>query len=143
RWTEYAVAMLLFSGVSMGLLYFIERTQKWLPFNPQKFPNVEPGLAFGTAASFTTNTNWQVYSGESTMSYLTQMAGLEYHNFSSAAVGIVLGIVGIRGIARRETDKLGNLWVDATRCLLLVLLPACIVGSLFLVSQGVVQNLKP
>ena len=81
RWTEYAVAMLLFSGVSMTLLYLIERTQKWLPFNPQKFPNVEPGLAFGTAASFTTNTNWQVYSGESTMSYLTQMAGLAYHNF--------------------------------------------------------------
>jgi len=76
RWTEYAIAMLLFSGVSMALLYLIERTQKWLPFNPQKFPNVEPGLAFGTAASFTTNTNWQAYSGESTMSYLTQMAGL-------------------------------------------------------------------
>jgi len=80
RWTEYAVAMLLFSGVSMTVLYLIERTQKWLPFNPQKFPNVEPALAFGTAASFTTNTNWQVFSGESTMSYLTQMAGLAYHN---------------------------------------------------------------
>jgi potassium-transporting ATPase potassium-binding subunit len=143
RWTEYAVAMLLFSGVSMGLLYFIERTQKWLPFNPQKFPNVEPGLAFGTAASFTTNTNWQVYSGESTMSYLTQMAGLAYHNFASAAVGIVLAIVVIRGIARKETDKLGNFWVDTTRCLLWVLLPVCLVGSLILVSEGVVQNLKP
>ena len=143
RWTEYAVAMLLFSGVSMTLLYLIERTQKWLPFNPQKFPNVEPGLAFGTAASFTTNTNWQVYSGESTMSYLTQMAGLAYHNFASAAVGIVLAIVIIRGIARRETDKLGNFWVDTTRCLLWVLLPVCLVGSLVLVSEGVVQNLKP
>jgi K+-transporting ATPase ATPase A chain len=143
RWTEYAVAMLLFSGVSMTLLYLIERTQKWLPFNPQKFPNVEPGLAFGTAASFTTNTNWQVYSGESTMSYLTQMAGLAYHNFVSAAVGIVLAIVVIRGIARKETDKLGNFWVDTTRCLLWVLLPVCLVGSLILVSQGVVQNLKP
>ena len=143
RWTEYAVAMLLFSGVSMTVLYLIERTQKWLPFNPQKFPNVEPGLAFGTAASFTTNTNWQVYSGESTMSYLTQMAGLAYHNFVSAAVGIVLAIVVIRGIARKETDKLGNFWVDTTRCLLWVLLPVCLVGSLFLVSQGVVQNLKP
>jgi potassium-transporting ATPase potassium-binding subunit len=143
RWTEYAVAMLLFSGVSMTLLYLIERTQKWLPFNPQKFPNVEPGLAFGTAASFTTNTNWQVYSGESTMSYLTQMAGLAYHNFASAAVGIVLAIVVIRGIARRETDKLGNFWVDTTRCLLWVLLPVCLVGSLILVSEGVVQNLKP
>ena len=143
RWTEYAVAMLLFSGVSMGLLYLIERTQKWLPLNPQKFPNVEPGLAFGTAASFTTNTNWQVYSGESTMTYFTQMAGLAYHNFVSAAVGIVLAIVVIRGIARKETDKLGNFWVDTTRCLLWVLLPVCLVGSLVLVSEGVVQNLKP
>jgi potassium-transporting ATPase potassium-binding subunit len=143
RWTEYAIAMLLFSAVSMALLYLIERTQKWLPFNPQKFPNVEPGLAFGTAASFTTNTNWQAYSGESTMSYLTQMAGLAYHNFASAAVGIVLAIVVIRGIARKETDNLGNFWVDTTRCLLWVLLPICVVGSLVFVSQGVVQNLKP
>jgi potassium-transporting ATPase potassium-binding subunit len=143
RWTEYAVAMLLFSGVSMVLLYLIERTQKWLPLNPQKLGNLEPGLAFGTAASFTTNTNWQVYSGESTMSYLTQMAGLAYHNFASAAVGIVLAIVVIRGIARKETDKLGNFWVDATRCLLWVLLPVCLVGSLVLVSEGVVQNFKP
>jgi potassium-transporting ATPase potassium-binding subunit len=143
RWTEYAIAMLLLSGVSMGLLYLIERTQKWLPLNPQKFGNLEPGLAFGTAASFTTNTNWQVYSGESTMSYLTQMAGLAYHNFVSAAVGIVLAIVVIRGIARKETDKLGNFWVDTTRCLLWVLLPVCLVGSLILVSEGVVQNLKP
>jgi K+-transporting ATPase ATPase A chain len=143
RWTEYAIAMLLFSGVSMVLLYLIERTQKWLPFNRQKFPNVEPGLAFGTAASFTTNTNWQAYSGESTMSYLTQMAGLAYHNFVSAAVGIVLAIVVIRGIARKETDKLGNFWVDTTRCLLWVLLPICLLGSLVFVSQGVVQNLNP
>src|SRR5262249_38302142 len=81
RWTEYTVAMLLFSGVSMGLLYLIERTQRWLPFNPQKFSNLEPGLAFGTAASFATNTNWQAYVGESTMSYFTQMTGLAYHNF--------------------------------------------------------------
>jgi potassium-transporting ATPase potassium-binding subunit len=143
RWTEYTIAMLLFSGVSMTLLYLIERMQKWLPFNPQKFTNVEPGLAIGTAASFTTNTNWQAYSGESTMSYLTQMAGLAYHNFASAAVGIVLAIVVIRGIARKETDKLGNFWVDMTRCLLWVLLPVCLVGSLVFVSQGVVQNLKP
>src|SRR3982074_770357 len=143
RWTEYTVAMLLFSGVAMALLYFMERTQKWLPLNPQKFGNLEPGLAFGTAASFTTNTNWQAYSGESTMSYLTQMAGLAYHNFVSAAVGIVLAIVVIRGIARKETDKLGNFWVDATRCLLWVLLPICLVGSLVFVSQGVIQNLKP
>jgi K+-transporting ATPase ATPase A chain len=143
RWTEYAVAMLLFSGVSMTVLYLIERSQKWLPFNPQKFPNVDPALAFGTAASFTTNTNWQVYSGESTMSYLTQMAGLAYHNFVSAAVGIVLAIVVIRGIARKETDKIGNFWVDTTRCLLWILLPVCLVGSLVLVSEGVVQNFKP
>jgi K+-transporting ATPase ATPase A chain len=142
RWTEYTTAMLLFSGVSMALLYFIERMQKWLPFNPQKLGNVEPGLAFGTAASFTTNTNWQAYVPETTMSYLTQMAGLAYHNFASAAVGIVLAIAVIRGIARRESDKLGNFWVDATRCLLWVLLPICLMGSLVFVSQGVVQNLK-
>src|SRR5437879_7897044 len=139
RWTEYAIAMLLFSGVSMALLYLMERTQKWLPFNPQRFPNVEPGLAFGTAASFTTNTNWQAYSGESTMSYFTQMAGLAYHNFVSAAVGIVLAIVVIRGIARKETDKRGNFWVDTTRCLLWVLLPICLVGSLALGFECVLQ----
>jgi potassium-transporting ATPase potassium-binding subunit len=143
RWTEYTIAMLVFSGVSMALLYFIERTQKWLPFNPQKLPNIEPGLAWGTAASFTTNTNWQSYVPENTMSYFTQMAGLAYHNFISAAVGIVLAMVVIRGIARRETEKLGNFWVDTTRCLLWILLPVCLVGSLVLVSQGVIQNLKP
>jgi potassium-transporting ATPase potassium-binding subunit len=143
RWTEYAVAMLLFSAVSMALLYLMERVQKFLPLNPQKFVNLEPGLAFGTAASFTTNTNWQAYSGESTMSYFTQMAGLAYHNFASAAVGIAVAIAVIRGIARKETDKLGNFWVDTTRCLLWVLLPICLVGSLVFVSQGVIQNLKP
>jgi len=143
RWTEYTISMLWFSGASMVLLYLIERTQRLLPYNPQKFANVDPTLAWGTAASFTTNTNWQAYSGESTMSYLTQMAGLAYHNFASAAVGIVLAIVVIRGIARKETEKLGNFWVDTTRCLLWVLLPLCLVGSLVLVSQGVIQNLKP
>jgi K+-transporting ATPase ATPase A chain len=143
RWTEYAVAMLLFSGASMALLYVLERVQKFLPLNPQKFANLEPGLAFGTAASFTTNTNWQAYSGESTMSYFTQMAGLAYHNFASAAVGIAVAVAVIRGIARKETDKLGNFWVDTTRCLLWVLLPICLVGSLVFVSQGVIQNLKP
>jgi len=142
-WMEYATAMLLFSGVSMILLYLIERTQKWLPLNPQKFANVEPGLAFGTAASFTTNTNWQAYTPETTMSYLTQMAGLAYHNFASAAVGIVLAIALIRGIARRESNTIGNFWVDFTRCLLWILLPACLIGSLALVSQGAVQNLRP
>src|ERR1700675_365487 len=143
RWTEYAVAMLLFSGVSMALLYLIERVQRFLPLNPQKFADLEPGLAFGTAASFTTNTNWQAYSGESTMSYFTQMGGLAYHNFASAAVGIAIAVAVIRGIARKETDKLGNFWVDTTRCLLWVLLPVCLVGSLVFVSQGVIQNLKP
>src|SRR5712675_1538807 len=143
RWTEYAVAMLLFSGVSMALLYLIERTQKWLPFNPQKFANVDPALAFGTAASFTTNTNWQAYAGESTMSYFTQMAGLAYHNFVSAATGIALAIAFIRGIARRQVETIGNFWVDMVRACLWVLLPFCIVGALVLVSQGVVQNLRP
>lgn len=143
RWTEYTIAMLLFSGVSMALLYLIERVQQWLPLNPQKFANVPAVLAWGTAASFTTNTNWQAYSGESTMSYFTQMAGLAYHNFASAGVGIVLAIVVIRGIARKETDKLGNFWVDLTRCFLWVLTPLCLAFALVLVSQGVIQNLKP
>lgn len=144
RWTEYATAMLLFSAVSMLLLYVIQRIQALLPLNPQHFAGVTPQhLAFNTAASFTTNTNWQAYSGESTMSYLTQMAGLAYHNFASAATGIVLAIAFIRGIARRQMQTLGNFWVDFVRCCLWVLLPFSIVGALFLVSQGVVQNLKP
>ncbi len=144
RWTEYAFTMLLFSGASMLLLYLMERAQHLLPWwNPQKFGAVPPALAFNTAASFTTNTNWQNYSGESTMSYLTQMAGLAYHNFASAAVGIALAIAFIRGIARKEKETIGNFWVDMTRSTLWVLLPACIVYALVLVSQGVVQNLKP
>ena len=143
RWTEYAVAMLLFSGVSMVVLYLMQRVQPWLPWNPQNFGAVAPDLAFNTAASFTTNTNWQAYSGESTMSYLTQMAGLAYHNFASAAVGISLAIAFIRGIAQKEKDSIGNFWVDLVRCTLWVLLPFCIVGTLLLVSQGVVQNLRP
>ena len=102
-----------------------------------------PDLAFNTAASFTTNTNWQAYSGESTMSYLTQMAGLAYHNFVSAATGIALAIAFIRGIAQKEKDTIGNFWVDLVRCTLWVLLPFCLVGALVLVSQGVVQNLRP
>jgi K+-transporting ATPase ATPase A chain len=144
RWTEYAFTMLLFSGASMLLLYLIERAQHLLPWwNPQEFAAVPPALAFNTAASFTTNTNWQNYSGESTMSYLTQMVGLAYHNFASAAVGIALAIAFIRGIARKEKETIGNFWVDMTRSTLWVLLPACIVYALALVSQGVVQNLKP
>ena len=143
RWTEYAFSMLLFSGVSMLLLYLIERVQQFLPWNPQKFGAVAQALAFNTAASFDTNTNWQNYSGESTMSYLTQMAGLAYHNFASAAVGIALAIAFVRGIARKEKETIGNFWVDMTRSILWVLLPGCIVYALLLVSQGAVQNLRP
>jgi K+-transporting ATPase ATPase A chain len=144
RWTEYATSMLLFSLVSMLVLYVMERLQWYLPFNPQKFAAVTPThLAFNTAASFTTNTNWQAYSGENTMSYFTQMAGLAYHNFVSAAVGISLAIAFIRGVARRQMQTIGNFWVDLVRSSLWVLLPFCVVGALVLVSQGVVQNLRP
>ena len=124
RWTEYAISMLLFSMISMVVLYLMERLQGYLPFNPQKFGAVGPAhLAFNTAASFTTNTNWQVYSGETTMSYFTQMAGLAYHNFISAATGIALAIAFVRGIARRQMQTIGNFWVDLVRCSLWVLLP--------------------
>jgi potassium-transporting ATPase potassium-binding subunit len=143
RWTEYGVAMLLFSGVSLLLLYLLERMQAWLPWNPQKLANVAPDLAWNTAVSFTTNTNWQSYTPESTMSYLTQMAGLAYHNFASAAVGIALAIALVRGVARRESSTIGNFWVDVTRAFLWVLLPVSLLGALFFVSQGMVQNLKP
>jgi K+-transporting ATPase ATPase A chain len=143
-WIEYAVSMLLFSAVSMLLLYVIQRVQGLLPFNPQKLAGVSPQhLAWNTAASFTTNTNWQSYAGETTMSYFTQMAGLAYHNFVSAATGISLAIAFIRGIARRQMDTIGNFWVDLVRATLWVLLPFCVVGALVLVSQGVVQNLRP
>ena len=143
RWTEYGITMLLFSAVSMILLYLMERFQHWLPLNPQKLANVAPDLAWNTAASFTTNTNWQAYTPETTMSYLTQMAGLAYHNFASAAVGIALAIALIRGVSRHESKTIGNFWVDLTRCFLWVLLPVCLAGSLILISQGVVQNLRP
>jgi potassium-transporting ATPase potassium-binding subunit len=144
RWTEYAISMLLFSLASMVVLYLIERLQGFLPFNPQKLGAVSPAqLAFNTAASFTTNTNWQNYAGETTMTYFTQMAGLAYHNFASAAVGIALAIAFIRGIARRQMQTIGNFWVDMVRSALWVLLPFCVVGALLLVSQGVVQNLRP
>ena len=143
RWTEYGVTMLLFSVVSMIVLFLLQRLQAYLPFNPQGLANIEPSSAFNSAASFTTNTNWQSYVPEVTMSYLTQMAGLAYHNFVSAAAGIALAIAFIRGIAQREKDSLGNFWVDMTRAVLWVLLPFCLIGALVLVSQGVVQNLKP
>ena len=143
RWTEYALTMLAFSVVSMLVLYALQRLQGVLPLNPQGLAGVAPDLAFNTAASFATNTNWQSYAGETTMSYLTQMAGLAYHNFVSAAVGIALAIAFIRGIAGERRESLGNFWVDMTRATLWVLLPFCVVGALLLVSQGVVQNLKP
>ena len=143
RWTEYGTTMLVFSAVSLILLYLVERLQLWLPWNPQRLANVAPDLAWNTAVSFTTNTNWQAYTPETTVSYLTQMAGLAYHNFASAAVGVALAIAVIRGLSRHESKTVGNFWVDLTRCFLWVLLPVCLVGSLVLISQGVVQNLKP
>jgi K+-transporting ATPase ATPase A chain len=142
-WPEYAVAMLLFSLVGMLLLYGIERLQQFLPLNPQAFGPPAPDLSFNTAASFTTNTNWQAYGGESTMSYLTQMAGLAFHNFVSAASGIAVAIAVIRGFVRRSSKTLGNFWVDMTRATLWVLLPICVVGTLVLVWQGVPQNFSP
>ena len=140
---EYAVAMLLFSGVTLLLTYFFERAQRFLPWNPQHLPGVSALLAWNTAASFTTNTNWQAYTPETTMSYFTQMAGLAYHNFFSAAVGIAVAIALVRGVARRESKTIGNFWVDTTRACLYVLLPICIVYALVLVGQGVAQNLHP
>ncbi|HUD22407.1 MAG TPA: potassium-transporting ATPase subunit KdpA [Acidobacteriaceae bacterium] len=143
-WMEYGAAMLIFSLATLLLTYAVERLQHAIPlWNPQHLAAVEPYLAWNTAASFTTNTNWQSYVPETTMSYLTQMLGLATHNFWSAATGMALAIAFIRGIARRETRKLGNFWVDLTRGTLWVLLPICVVYALALVSQGVVQNLKP
>ncbi|HSY67326.1 MAG TPA: potassium-transporting ATPase subunit KdpA [Edaphobacter sp.] len=142
-WTEYAVVMLLFSLVTMLVTYAIERLQYILPLNPQHLAAVAPDLALNTAASFTTNTNWQSYVPETTMSYLTQMLTLAYHNFFSAAAGIALAVALIRGISRRESKSLGNFWVDATRASLWVLLPGCLIYALLLVSQGVVQNFRP
>ncbi len=142
RWSEYAVAMLLFSAATLLLTYIVERLQGLLPLNPQHLPAVESALALNTAISFTTNTNWQSYVPETTMSYLTQMLGLATHNFWSAAVGLALAIAFIRGIARREMKTLGNFWVDLTRGILWILLPISILFSFALVSQGVVQNLR-
>jgi K+-transporting ATPase ATPase A chain len=143
-WMEYGGAMLVFSAATLLLTYAIERLQHAIPlWNPQHFAAVEPWLAWNTAASFTTNTNWQAYVPEQTMSYLTQMVGLATHNFWSAAVGMALAIAFIRGIARREAKSLGNFWVDLTRGTLWVLVPICIVYALALVSQGVIQNFKP
>jgi potassium-transporting ATPase potassium-binding subunit len=143
RWTEYTLAMLVFSAATLLLTYGVERMQGLLPLNPQHLPGVESALALNTAISFTTNTNWQSYVPETTMSYLTQMLGLATHNFWSAAVGLALAVAFIRGIARREMETLGNFWVDLTRGTLWVLLPLAALLSFALVSQGVVQNLRP
>jgi K+-transporting ATPase ATPase A chain len=139
-WYVYTLSMLAFSLIGLVYLYVLLRTQKWLPFNPQHIDNMAPDLAWNTAVSFTTNTNWQFYSGETAMSYLSQMAGLAWHNFVSAATGIAIAIAVIRGVVRTGTKMLGNFWVDLTRCTLYVLLPISIVVGLFLVWQGVPQN---
>jgi len=147
-WREYAFAMLGFSAVSLILTYVFERIQGWSLLavswlNPQKLPGVEQALAWNTAASFTTNTNWQSYTPETTMSYLTQMAGLAYHNFLSAAVGIAIAVALVRGIKRTSSSTIGNFWVDVTRSILYVLVPGCVIFALVLVWQGVPQNLHP
>ncbi len=140
-WYVYALSMLAFSLVGLAYLYVLLRTQKWLPFNPQHIDNMAPDLAWNTAVSFTTNTNWQFYSGETAMSYLSQMAGLAWHNFVSAAAGIAIAVAVVRGVVRTNVKTLGNFWVDLTRCSLYVLLPISIVVGLLFVSQGIPQNL--
>jgi K+-transporting ATPase ATPase A chain len=142
-WQQYSVAMLIFSFVSLLLTYLIERVQFFLPWNPQHLTGVTPALAFNTAVSFTTNTNWQSYTPETTMSYFTQMAGLAYHNFLSAAIGIAVAVALVRGITRKQSPTIGNFWVDTTRAILWILLPICLVVAPVLIGQGVVQNLKP
>jgi potassium-transporting ATPase potassium-binding subunit len=142
-WVQYTFAMLLFSLVSCLFTYAILRLQQFLPLNPQQFGALSPDLAFNTAVSFTTNTNWQSYSGESTMSYFSQMVALVIHNFASAATGIALAAALVRGIARSTTKTLGNFWVDLVRITYYLLLPLCLVYAVFLVSQGMIQNFKP
>ena len=143
HWTVYAVAMLFFSLAGFLSLYALQRLQGWLPFNPQRFPGVGQHLSFNTSISFVTNTNWQSYTPERTMSYLVQMAGLTAHNFVSAATGIALAVALVRGFARRSAKGVGNFWVDLTRCTLYILLPISIVVGLFFVWQGMPQNLLP
>ena len=145
HWTAYAGALLIFSLVSMLILYAIQRLQLWFPFNPQHYGagSVSPDLDFNTAASFTTNTNWQSYVPETTLSYFVQMAGLTVHNFTSAAAGMAIAIALTRGFARHSAQTIGNFWVDLTRGILYILLPLSIVAALIFCSQGVIQNLKP
>jgi K+-transporting ATPase ATPase A chain len=142
-WKQYTVALLLFSLVTLLGTYAILRLQASLPLNPQKFAGLADHLAFNTAASFTTNTDWQSYGGESTMSYLSQMVALTSHNFFSAAVGIAIAAALVRGIARHSTKTIGNFWVDLVRVTYYLLLPICLVVALFLISQGMIQNFKP
>jgi potassium-transporting ATPase potassium-binding subunit len=139
-WKRYGLALLVFNGLGALLLYGLQRLQYWLPLNPEHFPGVAPDSSFNTAVSFVTNTNWQSYTPESTMSYLTQMAGLAVQNFLSAATGIVVAVALIRGLARHSSKSIGNFWVDITRSTLYVLLPISLVLALALVSQGVIQN---
>ncbi len=139
-WKQYAVGLLLFNALGALAVYLLQRSQLWLPLNPQKFANLSPDSAFNTAVSFITNTNWQGYSGESAMSYLTQMAGLAVQNFLSAASGIVAAIALVRGLARHSAQTIGNVWADLTRATLYVLLPVAFILALALVSQGVIQN---
>jgi K+-transporting ATPase ATPase A chain len=142
-WQRYALALLVFNVFGLLLVYLLQRVQQWLPLNPQAFPAVSADSAMNTAISFATNTNWQGYGGESTMSYLTQMLGLAVQNFLSAATGVAVLIALIRGFVRKTTKGIGNFWVDMTRCTLYVLLPLSFVLALILVSQGVPQNFKP
>ena len=145
RWTQYAGSLLAFSLFSFLLAYVLQRAQAYLPLNPQNFgtPNVTPDLAFNTAVSFVTNTNWQSYSGESTLSYLVQMAALTVQNFVSGAAGVAIAIALARGFARQQMKTIGNFWVDLTRGTVYLFLPLSIAGALFLCSQGVIQNLHP
>jgi K+-transporting ATPase ATPase A chain len=140
-WLNYALAILLFNALGTLTVYGLQRLQVWLPLNPQSMANVGPDSAFNTAVSFATNTNWQGYAGESTMSYLTQMLGLAVQNFLSAATGIVVVIALIRGFARHTSKTIGNAWVDLTRITLFVLLPISMIYAVFLVGQGVIQNI--
>ena len=142
-WKQYTLAMLLFSLVGCLFTYAILRLQYFLPLNPQKLAGVSPDLSFNTATSFTTNTNWQNYAGESTMSYFSQMVGLAFHNFVSAATGIAIAAALVRAIARHSATTLGNFWVDLVRVTYYLLLPICLVFAVFLVSQGMIQNFKP
>ena len=142
HWVTYAIAMLAFTFAGFVVLYALQRLQAVLPFNPQKLDAVSPDLAFNTSVSFITNTNWQSYVPETTMSYLVEMAGLTVHNFLSAATGIALALALIRGFSRRSAKSVGNFWVDMTRCTLYVLLPICVVVGLVMVWQGVPQNLS-